>query len=172
MIHFNWGFDMKRLWPFLLLNVVVSAATVIIVLLIWDAAHSVPKTAVLNGFSPNSTPVQSSSQATSLPADEKLFEIQNVVGAGDLENEHIHFLYLGSDPLNLENWQVRDVHNHRFTFPAFVIYKNGAFDLYTKAGINSTIELYMAQTAALWQSAETITLLDPAGNTRLTFRVP
>jgi hypothetical protein len=101
-----------------------------------------------------------------------LFEIQAVFGAGDLENEYIHFLYLGSEPLNLENWQVQDEHQHSYIFPAFVIYKNGAFDLYTKGGTDSTIELYMAQAAALWQSGETITLLDLAGNKRLTYQIP
>jgi hypothetical protein len=108
-----------------------------------------------------------------LPALGKdLFKIQNVFGAGDLANEYIHFLYLGNEPLNLQNWQIRDEDHHSYSFPAFVIYKNGAFDLYTKAGNNSTIELYMAFTSALWQSGETITLLDSAGNTRLQFKIP
>jgi hypothetical protein len=162
---------MKRLWPFLLLNVAVSAATVIIVLLIWNAAHSPNQTPSLVGMSSISTPSHST-QATLPALGENLFKIQTVFGTGDLENEYVHILYLGSDPLNLANWQIRDEHDHHFTFPAFIIYKNGAFDLYTKAGTNSTIELYMAQTSSLWKSAETITLLDPAGNTRLTFQIP
>lgn len=163
---------MKRLWPFLLLNVVVSAATVIIVLLIWDAVHSPAQPSSLGGTSAMPTSSHSSSQATLPALSENLFKVQNVFGTGDLKNEYVHILYLGSNPLNLEGWQIRDEHDHRFTFPAFIIYKNGAFDLYTKAGVNSTIDLYMAQTGALWSSGEKITLLDPAGNTRLTYVIP
>jgi Lamin Tail Domain len=163
---------MKRLWPFLLLNVVVSATTVVIVLLIWNASHSSSQLTDVNGTFVASTSLSAVSQATLPALNAKLFDIQAVFGAGDLENEYIHFLYLGSEPLNLENWQVQDEHQHKFIFPAFVIYKNGAFDLYTKGGTDSTIELYMAQAAALWQSGETITLLDPAGNKRLTYQIP
>jgi hypothetical protein len=160
---------MKRLWPFLLLNVVVSAVTVTIILLIWSAAHSTQPAASNNQLLAAST---SAPQATLPALGKDLFKIQNVFGAGDLANEYIHFLYLGNEPLNLQNWQIRDEDHHSYSFPAFVIYKNGAFDLYTKAGNNSTIELYMAFTSALWQSGETITLLDSAGNTRLQFKIP
>jgi hypothetical protein len=163
---------MKRLWPFLILNVLVSAATVLIVLLIWNASHP---SAVVPGLDGKSSPAAAlpTTPPPTLPAiSEPLFSIGNVFGAGDLDNEYIHFLYLGSDPLNLQNWKIKDTHQHSYTFPAFVIYKNGAFDLYTRSGANSTIELYMAQTNALWQSGETITLVDPDGNTRLTYQVP
>jgi hypothetical protein len=163
---------MKRLWPFLLLNVAVSAATVIIVLLIWNAVQSPAQTPSLGGTSAMPTSSHSASQATLPALSETLFKVQNVFGLGDLKNEYVHIYYLGSDPLNLEGWQIRDEHTHHFTFPTFIIYKNGAFDLYTRAGVNSTIELYMAQTSALWQSGEKITLLDPAGNTRLTYVIP
>jgi len=159
---------MKRLWPFLLLNVVVSAATVLIVLWIWSATHAQTLPQANGGNYPTQVPVG----ANLPPLNAKLFEIQNVFGAGDLENEHVHILYLGSDPLDLEGWQIKDDQQNSYTFPAFVIYKNGAFDLYSKAGVNTPIELYMAKTAALWQSGEVITLYDPAGNKRLTYSIP
>jgi hypothetical protein len=163
---------MKRLWPFLILNVIVSAATVLIVLLIWNASHPLATVQGLDGT--NSLTVNTIAAPTpTLPSmGEPLFTFENVIGAGDLDNEHIHILYLGSDPLDLRNWKIKDTHRHSYTFPDFVIYKNGAFDLYTRSGVNSTIELYMGQTDPLWQSGEVITLVDPDGNTRLTYTVP
>lgn len=163
---------MKRLWPFLLLNVVVSATTVLVVLLIWSAAHSLPQTGDATGLPTAIASIPTMTQSTLPALGEQLFKIEAVFGAGDLQNEYIHFVYLGSSPLNLQNWQIQDEHQHSYTFPAFVIYKNGAFDVYTKSGYNSTIELYMAQTSAIWQSGETIKLLDSAGNIRLTYQIP
>jgi len=160
---------MKRLWPFLVLNVIVSAATVLIVLLIWNASHP---SAVIQGTNSPAVNTIAAPTATLPSMDEPLFSIENVIGAGDLDNEHVHILYLGSDPLNLQNWKIEDKHHHSYKFPAFVIYKNGAFDLYTKSGVNSTIELYMSQTEPVWQSGETITLIDPDGSTRLVYTLP
>jgi hypothetical protein len=162
---------MKRLWPFLLLNVIVSAATVLIVLWIWSATHA--GTAVQPGQTAGqATAAYASTEAALPPLTAKLFTVQAVFGAGDLPNEYVHILYLGSDPLDLHNWQVRDDHGDSYTFPGFVIYKDGAFDLYTRAGSDSTIELYMAKTAALWQSGGTLMLYDPAGRKRLTYTIP
>ena len=163
---------MKRLWPFLLLNVVVSATTVLVVLLIWSAAHSLPRAGDAAGIPTTIASIPTMPQSTLPALGEQLFKIEAVFGAGDLQNEHIHFVYLGSSPLNLQNWQIQDEHQYSYSFPAFVIYKNGAFDVYTKSGFNSTIELYMAQTSAIWQSGETIKLLDSAGNIRLTYQIP
>jgi hypothetical protein len=163
---------MKRLWPFLLLNIVVSAATVLIVLWIWSGTH--PQISTSGNEGTLSIPaVAPTTPAATLPAlNAKLFEIQNVIGSGDLQNEHAHFVYLGNDSLNLNGWQITDSHQFHYTFPNFVIYKNGAFDLYSKAGIDSTIELFMAQKQSVWVTGETLTLLDSAGNQRLTYPIP
>ncbi len=163
---------MKRLWPFLLLNVVVSAATVLIVLWIWSGSHPQTSSSGINGTLSIPAAV-STAPGSTLPAlNTKLFVIQNVIGSGDLQNEHVHFVYLGNDPFILTGWQITDSHLQVYTFPNFVIYKNGAFDLYTKAGIDSTIELYMAQKHSVWASGETLTLLDSVGNQRLAYPIP
>jgi hypothetical protein len=163
---------MKRLWPFLLVNVAVSATTVLIILLIWNASHPCLATSATYKPTGSAAGVSVTATATLPPLEEDLFKVDNVIGVGDVKNEHVHLVYLGSDPLDLQNWQIKDRHKHSYVFPAFVIYKDCAFDLYTGSGVNSTIELYMGQTQALWQSGETLTLVDPSGNTRLTYKIP
>lgn len=164
---------MKRLWPFLLLNVVVSAATVVVVLLIWNAIHAVPRPTTAVSTIAKSTEVKSTLQATLPPLKTTLFQIENVYGAGDLSSEYLHFRYLGSDPLNLQGWQIQDTKGQTvYTFPAFIIYRGGAFDVCTRSGFNSTIALYMGQTAALWSSGDSLRFLDSAGNVRLTYSIP
>lgn len=159
---------MKRLWPFLILNVAISAATVLIVLAIWSSAHPCVSSARVNAAVPGIVATQAPT-ATLPPQGESLFEIQAVIGAGDIQNEHIQIQYLGSEPLSLQGWQITDGKKHTYTFDNFVIYKKGAFDLYTRSGYDTTIELYMGFTQALWQDAQTITLLDSSGVTRLSY---
>lgn len=157
---------MKRLWPFIILNILVSAATVLIVLSIWNAVHPCTTSAKSLTAAAKATPT-----ATLPPMNEALFKVEKVIGTGDLENEHVHFIYLGSEPLNLQNWQIK-LSGEAYIFPAFVIFKDGAFDLYSRSGTNSTVELYIGQTTALWKSGSVITLLDSMGHTRLTYTVP
>jgi hypothetical protein len=164
---------MKRLWPYLLLNVVVSAATMLIVLLIWNASHG--PTAAVNrpaGYG-TQNPTATPAPTQTLPAlDDKLFSIEAVIGSGDLNNEYIHIVYLGDDPIDLRDWKVLGGTRTVFTFPAFLLYKGGAFDLYTRSGVDTAIDLYIGQTNPLWASGEMIRIKDPQGNERLKYTIP
>lgn len=164
---------MKKLWPYLLLNVVISAVTVLGVLLLWNASHP----CVTSGMTGGTGSVANSSGNTQLtatlpPLDKTLFEVKTVIGAGDLENEHVHLLYLGSDALDLHNWTFWSGKKQLYIFPAFVLFKGGALDLYSKGGTNSAIELYMGSTSAYWNSGAKLILRDPQGNTRLEYMLP
>ena len=164
---------MKKILPYLLLNVFVSAATVLIVLLIWNAAH--PALSPVTGSTVGTGELQlavNPPTATLPPLDKVLLEVQSVIGSGDIQNEHLHVLYLGSDPLDIQNWTLQEGRKKVYTFPAFVLFKGGAFDLYTMAGTNSAIELYMGMSDSIWSSGNQLSLHDPAGNVRLTYKIP
>jgi hypothetical protein len=163
---------MKKLWPYLLLNVIVSAVTVTLVLIIWNASH--PCLNPGSATAANGTGLVGNSQPTASlpPLAEKLFEVQSVIGSGDLQNEHVHLLYLGSNQLNMLGWTIFAGKKEVYTFPAFVLFKGGALDLYTRAGANSAIELYLNSKDAVWASGVKLTLRDPQGNTRLEYLVP
>lgn len=164
---------MKRLWPYLLLNVAVSAVTMLIVLLIWDASHGNPAVEKEQSMAVTVSPTITPMPTNTLPAmDEELLSIGMVIGSGDLGNEYIHIVYLGGQPIDLQGWQVTDGNRVVFTFPAFMLYEGGAFDLYTKSGVNTAIGLYMNGGKALWSSGKVIKIKDPAGNTRLSYTVP
>ncbi len=160
---------MKRLLPYLLLNVIVSATTVLIVLLIWNGTHSSKTEPPVFTSSPTLT---SAPTATLPPLNKELFEVQNIIGGGDVASEYVHILYLGSAPLDLQGWQVLSGSRTVFTFPAFLLYKNGGFDLHTKAGTNTAIDLFIGQDASLWKSGASIRINDIQGNERLNYIIP
>jgi len=164
---------MKRLCPYLLLNVVISAATMLAVLLIWNATHGSPAFSRSSEVVPELTRSITASPPRTLPAmTEDLFKLASVIGAGDLGSEYVHIKYLGSQPLDLQGWQIFKGNQKVFTFPAFVIFKGGAFDLYTKAGTSSAIDLYIGRNSALWSRGDTLQIKDPNGNERLSYKIP
>ncbi len=163
---------MKKLWPYLLLNVIVSAVTVTVVLLIWNASH--PCLSNLSGYASSGVVSGGIMQSTAVlpPLTDKLFEVKMVIGAGDVQNEHIQILYLGSSQLNLQGWTISAGKKEIYTFPAFILFKGGAMDLYSRAGANSAIELYMNSKNAFWTSGTKLTLRDPQGGIRLEYSIP
>ncbi len=109
------------------------------------------------------------------PAGQPVIQIVSVVGAGDLEQEVVMLKRVGEGNLNLAGWKLQGEHNNTYTFPAqseLILYKDGAVQVYTKAGTDSVTEVYWNRTEAAWRSGESIRLLDPQGTERATYRVP
>ncbi|MGB4594758.1 MAG: lamin tail domain-containing protein [Anaerolineaceae bacterium] len=159
---------LKRVLPFLLLNMLVSAATIYGVLVYWQRSNPEPSIAT-----PAPTlilPTKISGVATPLPAYELV--IENVFGAGDLSTEYIMLRNIGSQPVNLSDWQIRGPTGENYTFPVLNLNTNGAVRLYSRVGTASVRELYWGAAIALWNSGDTLTLTDSTGIKQATFTIP
>ena len=86
----------KKQWlPFIILNIIVSAATVLVVLFVWNRIN--PSKELTLQY-PQSTPdnVTQINPAVTLPAlDEETIKISNVIAAGDYQNEYQDDVFLG-----------------------------------------------------------------------------
>jgi hypothetical protein len=160
---------MKKLFPYILLNVIVSAVTTLAVLMAWDALRS--RTSVLAvPVSPSATaPVVA--QTTPIPAGQEVIQIESVVGVGDLQNELVRLVRKGSGDLTLEGWTLRDENDHIYTFPK-VDFIDGAIEVHTGSGPDQPVELHWGLTAAVWQPGETARVLDPQGVVRASYQIP
>lgn len=101
--------------------------------------------------------------------------ITSVIGAGDLESEHVVLKQEGEGELSLVGWRLEDEQQNIFIFPQFpqmILYKDGAVNIYSKSGSNSVIELFWGLEEPVWQSGETVVLRDPQGDVRATYKVP
>ncbi len=195
---------MKRksnLLLYLLLNILVSAATTLVVLWAWDAYRgsreadlqqalaqsTVPaaelKTPVVSGAEPAVTepslptlPVETAGPTETLPpASQPVIQIVSVVGAGDIEQEVVMLKRAGAGNVSMVGWKLRGEHNNTYTFPAqpeLILFKDGAVQIYTRAGTDTVTEVYWNRSKAAWNSGELIRLLDPQGTERATYRVP
>jgi hypothetical protein len=160
---------MKKILPYLLLNVAVSALTMLGVILIWNAFHPSPNQSdslISQDSLTTSTPI-------SLPSlSKKTVEIQSVFMPGEKEYEKISLKNVSDEPVNLTGWKVINSHDLEFTFPTLTLYPNGALDIYSKAGANSAVELYWNAPGTLWKSGEKAVLQDSAGQERSSYTIP
>ena len=98
--------------------------------------------------------------------------ISNLVGAGDLESEHLIIQSELEGVLDLTGWQLDDGAGKVYWFPSVKLFSKGEeISLYSKAGANTASELYWGESEALWQPGKTVNLRDPQGNLHSTFVV-
>ncbi len=170
--------------PYLLLNVIVSAATVLAVLLIWERVRQsdVPPTPMASLPAPIASPTTDPTEAfvpeptatPALPAG-TLIEITAVIGATDPQQEYVQLKHLGEGDLSLAGWQLKDEDGNVFTFPSnpeLILYKDGAVQVYTRIGNDTPAELFWNRSAAVWRPGEQVTLVDTQGTVQATAQVP
>ncbi len=161
----------KRNWlPFLLLNIFVSAAVTGAILFWYDRTYrqaTLPSAPLSLPAAAAATPA-----ATLDPDAEISVEIVSVIGAGTLDAEMVLVRYSGKEELNLTGWRLKDEDKHIFSFPQLTLYPEGAVQVHTIAGQNTVVDLYWGLRQAVWQSGETVTLLDAQGTERASYKVP
>ena len=159
---------MKKFFPYLLLNIVVSALTMLSVLLIWNVSHPI-SSAVLeeDALSILATPDKT---VQPLPAmNARTVEITAIFMPGDIEFEKLTIHCTADSPINLEGWSITDGQGNKYIFPSLMIFPDGAVDLFSHSGINSAVELFWNSSDAIWSSGEIAILRDYEGNTRFRF---
>ncbi len=171
--------SIKRALPFILLNILVSAATTLAVINWFGGGvrftqppePTVPP-AVLNLTAPPSSGPTSLPLAT-LAADSsgRVIEIQDVIGAGDLNNEAVLLKRVGAGDLQLAGWQLSDGNGHTYLFPDFILNQDGAVQLNSRAGENTAIALFWNEPQAVWATGMTVTLYDAVGKLQAMFTI-
>lgn len=171
-----------RILLIILINIIISAATTLTVLWLWERAHPRPETSVfLPALSPAEAPAQTGASLEQLPADEPLPEflnqdlqisIRTIVGAGDLAVEYVEIINQGQNPADLTAWQLEDEDGHQFTFPALLLNGGGAIKVLSRTGTDTVIELFWQADGHIWQPGETARLVDPSGELITTYTIP
>jgi hypothetical protein len=148
----------KRLLVYIVVNIVVSALTTLIVLTLW--------TRITLGDVPQFGSPSTESVTTSDSV------ISAVIGAGDLENEHVIIEYNGSEDLSLSGWRLRNAQGVEYRFPALVLHPGAEISVFSRQGEDSASNLFWDRLVPMWDSGDQVTLLDPSGRTQATYKVP
>lgn len=167
----------KKTFPFLLLNIVVSAAAMLLVLSLWQKQSPLPGAKAT--FTPAVTLANAPSQATpnaisdtTPAASDGILNIEGVFAAGDLNVEYILIRNQSNASVNLSGWSVSSSDGNTYDFPQLTLNTNGAVRLYSKHGTNTVIELYWNSDQSLWTSGSQIYLLDQSGQQHASWQVP
>lgn len=98
--------------------------------------------------------------------------VDGVIGAGDLNSERVLVKNSGAGELSMQGWQLLEEDGELFTFPRLTLFADGAVYIHTRAGQPTVVDLYWGLGAPVWDTGETIVLLDDLGEVRATYRVP
>ena len=162
---------MKRWLPFLIVNIIVSAATTLLVLTIWNRVNTA------NSYKIETPPISRPGVATPAiqaelpPLDTPVIQIANVFAAGDLQNELLVVERVGEGELNLAGWQIIDQNKNAFIFPAIDLVK-GQISIYSRSGVNTPSTLFWGGEQAIWSPGELVKIYDSAGQERAVFEIP
>lgn len=170
----------KKLLFYLVLNIIVSAVTILAVLYIWERTQL--GSALLDASGrPAAT---SAAEGEPLELDitqDLLIQIGAVGGVGNLSTEYVRLTRPNGDPedtVSLEGWRLQDEDSHNFLIleqsglPSLDLHGQGAVNIYSKEGSSNPIELYLGLSDPIWQPGETVTLLDPEGEVHDTYIIP
>jgi LysM repeat protein len=106
-------------------------------------------------------------------AGEVVVEITAVQSAGQLDTETVQIINNGSRQAALLDWELRDEDDHSYIFDRLTIFGDGAgIPVHTRAGQDSVTDVYWGLTEPVWESGETVTLVDADGAERATFVIP
>jgi hypothetical protein len=172
----------KRLLFYILLNMAVSAMTMVGVLYLWENTNL--KYVLFFQYPPAENeglqePLSTPSTFETQPALQ--IKIDEVGGVGNLDTEYVRLKRVGDsaqETISLEKWRLKDEDNNEFAilsqsgFESLELHNKGAVNIYTKTGQSNPIELYLGFSKPLWEPGETVTLIDPTGEAHDTFLIP
>lgn len=164
--------DRRRLFSYLLLNVLVSVCVTSGILFWYDRNYRSLSQSSVQPAVPLINRDVSAPQATLDPQAEIPVQIASVIGAGTLSAEWVVVTYKGDGQINLANWELRDEDRNIFVFPHLILHPNGAVQIHTTSGTNTVIDLYWGKSSPVWESGEEAQLFDPNGNERARYKVP
>ena len=161
----------KRLSFYLLINVVVSALTTLVVLLVWSRLTAPPP---LDGII-DSAPSQQSD--TTVPSPEPgeysaQLSISTLIGTGDVDNERVLIEHVGDGDVSLASWRLEDEDGNSYRFPALVLHPGGSVQLFSRQGEDGVTQLFWNRSESLWSEGEQARLIDPNGDEQASHTAP
>jgi hypothetical protein len=152
----------RRLYVYVLLNVLVSACVVLTFIYLYDRYFRSSPTIDLP---PLGTPSSGNQARDAL-------DIVSVVGAGVLENEAVEIRNHGDGEVDLTGWKLQTADGRTYTFPRLSLLKGGFVNVHSGNGKNTVVDLYWGLSRAAWESGQLAILLDSGDSVQALYRIP
>jgi hypothetical protein len=98
-------------------------------------------------------------------ADVQITFIEYNPPGSDLEGEYVRIENSGSGAADMTNWTLRDDADHVFAFPTFTLDAGATVRVWTKAGTNTSTDLYWRSGSAIWNNTGDCAYLRDSGGT-------
>jgi len=156
----------RRVIYYLLLNIFVSATVTGAILFFYDRSHSADCGVSL------AAPTSSGSTTLAAVSGGVKVNIASIIGAGTASSEVVVLQNIGTSPLVLTGWQLKDSRGDTYTFPQLTLYPSGTVQVHTAAGHDTAVDLYWGRSSPVWTTGELATLYDVNGTARAFYPVP
>jgi LysM repeat protein len=121
-------------------------------------------------FTPTAGPTDTPSPT--LSGLEAQLDIDQVIGMGVLDNEHVVLSRTGDGPLSLAGWRLEDNQGHVYIFPQLTLYPGGTVNLNSRSGQDTVVDLFWGLTTAIWKSGKLVSLYDSNRELRSSYTIP
>lgn len=151
----------RRLIPYLILNIFVSAIVAGAVIYYYNRTHPLvclPTVPPVTSLSPGASDVN--------------LDMVGIVGVGALNNEQVILQNKGTQEVTLTGWTLTDNKGAAYTFPQLTLNPGVQVRVHTTAGVDTPTDLYWDHAGAVWSSGELVALYDTNNIVRAFYRIP
>ncbi len=153
----------RRLFPYLLINIFVSALVTGTIIYFYDQAHRADCLTAQPGLA-------------AITADNGLnINIVGIIGAGMIADERIIIQNIGTQKISLTGWYLANDKGITYNFPQspeLTLYAGATVQVHTKAGTDTPSDVYWGRSETVWASGELAALYDSQNIARAFYRVP
>ena len=175
---------LKKTLPFILINILISALTVLAVLFIWDRVQqnklslqtpNLPTEPIQNTPSSPDETIKQTPIIAPLASDFDNVDvsIELISGFGDLNLEYLIIKNKGATKFSLQDWSLQASKQKSIPIESDIMLNpGGSLKIYSKEGTDSALTLYLNSQEAFWKSGITVTLRDPNQVERARYEIP
>jgi hypothetical protein len=98
--------------------------------------------------------------------------IDSVIGVDDFDSERVFLKRVGPGEISLTGWQLVTESGEVFTFPQLILFEGGAVFIHTKTGQTTAVALYWELDHAVWESGDSVVLIDDLGEVHTSYQIP
>jgi hypothetical protein len=167
--------DLPQLVMYIVVNVLVSAATMLGVLFFWDQRTPKNENLCLPTIAPaaiNNEETAEPTVAAIPPLEQEVIRIEIIYGAGYLQDERVVLQRVGTSDLPLYGWWLEDENGNRFEFPAVTLKPGATLEVYSRSGDSTVLEFFWGAGRSVWEIGEAARVYDPQGNLRAEYVIP
>lgn len=163
----------ESLWIFIIINIFVSALTILGINWIWDKTRPQQMVVIPTpGICITSDQSTFSTSQPTLEPDDIQLVIDNVYGVGKLDSEVVVIINQSDGAINLLGWKLDDGHGLIYNFPDLTLHSNGQVQVFSNAGNDTVTKLFWNQAKPIWKTGKSVMLRSPDGVVFASYVVP